>query len=331
LGLVLSEIQERSDVGALTAVAHRIVHGGPRYFEPQEITPELLDELRRLSPFDPEHLPSEIRLVEAVHRHDRALRQVACFDTAFHHTLPRVAQILPLPRRYEDAGVRRYGFHGLSYQFLLEELIRVGDQAAVRGRVILAHLGHGASLAAVGDGKCIDTSMSFTPAAGLVMGTRTGDLDPGLVAFLSATESMSAVQFQKLVHHESGLLGISETSGDMRELLACAATDARAAEAVDVFCYQAKKWIGGYVAALGGLDTLVFAGGIGENCPSIRARICAGLEFLGLVWDEKRNIANASVISAAGSRVKVRVIHTDEEQMIARSAATLLKLGAPQK
>ncbi len=193
--------------------------------------------------------------------------------------LPRVASLLPIPRRYEAQGVRRYGFHGLSYAFLMEELARLGDPAATKGRVILAHLGNGASLAAVRDGKSIDTSMGFTPTAGLVMSTRSGDLDPGLVCYLARTEQMSAAQFQEMVNHESGLLGVSETSSDMRDLLDRETQDVRAAEAVALFCYQAKKWIGAFAAALGGLDTLVFAGGIGENAPPVRERICDGLGF----------------------------------------------------
>jgi propionate kinase len=287
--------------------------------------------LRRLSPFDPEHLPSEIALVEALGERCKNLPQVACFDTAFHRDLPQLARILPLPRRYEAAGVRRYGFHGLSYEFQMEELIRVGDRAATNGRVILAHLGNGASMAAVRDGQCIDTSMGFTPTAGLVMGTRSGDLDPGLVSYLALTEEMNAPEFQKLVNHQSGMLGISETSSDMRTLLAAESHDSRAAEAVGLFCYQAKKWVGAYTAALGGLDTLVFAGGIGENCAPIRTRICDGLQFLGLMLDEKRNDENASLISAAGSRVTVRVIRTDEELVIARSAARVFQAVAKEQ
>ena len=235
--------------------------------EPERVTPELLDELHRITPYDPEHLPLEIELIEAFRQRHPRLPQVACFDTAFHRTMPRVARLLPIPRRYEAAGVRRYGFHGLSYAFLMEELARLGDPAATKGRVILAHLGNGASLAAVRDGKSIDTSMGFTPTAGLVMSTRSGDLDPGLVSYLARTEQMSAAQFQEMVNHESGLLGVSEISSDMRDLLAREADDVRAAEAVALFCYQAKKWIGSFAAALGGLDTLVFAGGIGENAP----------------------------------------------------------------
>ena len=229
--------------------------------------------------------------------------------------------MLPLPRRYEAQGVRRYGFHGLSYAFLMQELARIGDPAATAGRVILAHLGSGASMAAVRDGKSIDTSMGLTPAAGLVMGTRTGDLDPGLVYYLQHSQNMTPAQFQHLVNHQSGLLGISETSSDMQDLLRREGDDVRAAEAIGLFSYQAKKWIGSFAAALGGLDTLVFAGGIGEHAPSVRARICEGLGFLGVELSEARNRENAPAISTEASRVSVRVIHTDEALMIARSVA----------
>ena len=235
--------------------------------------------------------------------------------------------LLPIPRRYEAQGVRRYGFHGLSYAFLMEELARLGDPAATTGLVILGHLGNGASLAAVRDGKPVDTSMSFTPTAGVPMSTRSGDLDPGLVWYLARVDKMSAKQFNEMVNFHSGLLGISETSSDMRDLLDSATQDVRAAEAVALFCYQVKKWIGGFAAALGGLDTLVFAGGIGENAPAVRTRICDGLEFLGITIEEKRNAANEGVISAAASRVAVRVIRTDEERMIAKTVCCLLGLG----
>jgi len=258
-------IEERSGRDALTAVGHRVVHGGPKYSKPQRITAEMVEEFHRLSPFDPVHLPQEILLTEAFHHRFPDLPQVACFDTDFHHDLPQVARLLPIPRRYEAQGVRRYGFHGLSYAFLMGELARLGDPAATTGRVILAHLGNGASLAAVRDGKSMDTSMGFTPAAGLVMSTRSGDLDPGLVSFMARSEQMTASQFDRMINHESGLLGVSETSSDLRDLLAREAVDVRAAEAVALFCYQATKWIGSFAAALGGLDTLVFAGGIGEE------------------------------------------------------------------
>lgn len=313
---------------ALTAVGHRVVHGGPTYSAPQRISPEMVEELHQLSPFAPEHLPEEILLVEAFHRRWPELPQVACFDTAFHHDLPRVAQLLPIPRRYEAQGVRRYGFHGLSYEFLTEELVRLAGQEAAGGRVILAHLGNGASLAAVRDGKPVDTSMSFTPTSGVPMSTRSGDLDPGLFSYLSHTEKMSVAEFNTMVNSKSGLMGISETSSDMRDLLELESHDIRAAEAVELFCYQVKKWIGGFSAALGGLDTLVFAAGIGEKSPAVRARICDGLQFLGVELDGSANMENTDVVSAASSRVTVRVIRTDEERMIARSVCRVLKIGS---
>ncbi len=327
VGALMDWIAERKGRDALTAVGHRVVHGGPKYYKPQRITAEMVEELRHLSPFDPDHMPEEILLTEAFHRRFPDLPQVACFDTAFHHDLPRVAQQLPIPRRYETQGVRRYGFHGLSYAFLMEELARLGDPGATTGRVILGHLGNGASLAAVRDGKSVDTSMSFTPTAGVPMSTRSGDLDPGLVWYLARAEKMSAKQFNEMVNLQSGLLGVSETSSDMRDLLDRETQDVRAAEAIALFCYQIKKWIGAFAASLGGLDTLVFAGGIGENVPTVRARICEGLGFLGIGIDEKRNAANEGVISAAASRVAVRVIRTDEERMIAKTVCRVLGLG----
>ena len=242
--------------------------------------------------------------------------------------MPRVARLLPIPRRYEAKGVQRYGFHGLSYAYLMEELARLGDPAAATGRVILAHLGNGASLAAVRDGKSIDTSMAFTPTAGLPMSTRSGDLDPGLVNYLARTEQITAAQFDHMVNHESGLLGVSETSSDMRDLLALEGSDARAADAVAMFCYQAKKWIGAFAAALGGVETLVFAGGIGEHAPLIRERICEGLVFLGIELDRARNDETGPLISPDAGRVAVRVIHTDEELMIARSVSHVLNHGS---
>jgi acetate kinase len=312
-------IEERIGRDSLTAAGHRVVHGGPKYREPQRITRELVEELRQLSPFDPEHLPEEIQLTEAFHRRFPDLPQVACFDTAFHRELPRVARLLPIPRRYDAKGVHRYGFHGLSYAFLMEELARVAGPQAARGRVILAHLGNGASLAAVHEGKPVDTTMGFTPTAGVPMSTRSGDLDPGLVWYLARTERIDAKQFNEMVNFRSGLLGVSETSSDMRALLEREAEDVRAAEAVALFCYQVKKWIGAFAAALSGLDTLVFAGGIGENAPRVRARVCDGLVFLGIELEEKKNAANAGVISTDASRVTVRVIRTDEEWMIAKT------------
>jgi acetate kinase len=245
--------------------------------------------------------------------------------------MPRVAQLLPIPRRFEAMGVRRYGFHGLSYAYLVGEIARVAGPQADQGRVILAHLGNGASLAAVRNGQSVDTSMGFTPAAGIPMGTRPGDLDPGVAWFMMLTENLTPKQFNDLINHESGLLGVSETSSDMRDLLEQEASDVRAAEAVALFCYQVKKWVGAFAAALGGLDTLVFAGGIGENAPIVRARICDGLGFLGIELDEERNVANAAVISADTSRVPVRVIHTDGEWIVATLVCHVLGLGMTEE
>ena len=328
--ILIDWLNKQSEFEAVRAVGHRVVHG-MQHAEPAPVTPELLDELHRITAYDPDHLPREIELIEAFRQRHPKLPQVVCFDTTFHRSMPRVAKLLPIPRRYEAKGVHRYGFHGLSYAYLMEELAHLGDPAATTGRVILAHLGNGASMAAVRDGKSIDTSMGFTPASGLPMSTRSGDLDPGLVSFLARTEQMTAIQFDQMANHESGLLGVSEISSDVRDLLAQEATDVRAAEAVALFCYQAKKWIGAFAAALGGVDTLVFAGGIGENAPLIRERICDGLGFLGIELDPQRNAKNAPLISPDVGRVKLRVIRTDEQLMIARSVARVLNLGSAGK
>jgi acetate kinase len=322
---LLDWLEAQPVFASIRAVGHRVVHG-MKHSKPERVTPKLVAELHRIMPYDPDHLRREIGLIETFARRHPKLPQMACFDTAFHRTMPRVAKLLPIPWRYATKGVERYGFHGLSYAYLMGELGRL-DPAATKGRVILAHLGNGASLAAVRDGKSIDTSMGFTPTAGLVMSTRTGDLDPGLIYYLERTERMTIKQFQHMVNHKSGLLGVSGTSSDVRDLLTSEATDARAAEAVDLFCYQAKKWIGSFAAALGGLDTLVFAAGIGENAPQIRERICDGLGFLSVKLDKKRNAKNEPLISSDAGRVKVRVIRTDEELMIARSVCRVLGFG----
>jgi acetate kinase len=328
---LLRRLREMAGDAHFDAVGHRVVHGGPHYREPQIIDAAMLAELRRIRSFDPNHLPAEIALMEVFAKKFPGTPQIACFDTAFHRDMPRVAKLLPIPRRYAAKGVERYGFHGLSYTYLVQELERLAGPRAVKGRVILAHLGNGASMAAVRDGKSIDTTMAFTPAAGLVMSTRSGDLDPGLVTFLARSEKMTAAQFDEMVNRESGLLGVSEISPDMRDLLARESEDVRAAEAVALFCYQAKKWIGAYAAALGGLDTLVFAGGIGERAAPVRARICDGLQFLGIELDESRNSAHEEIISGTSSRVEVRIIRTDEELMIARSVCRVIGANAQRK
>ncbi len=317
-------LDEQISLASIAAVGHRVVNGGAHHKEPVRVTLELLDELRRISAFAPEHLPAEIAIIDLFRERLPSLAQVACFDTAFHRDMPRVARILPIPRHFQAQGVERFGFHGLSYSFLMQELARVGGGEAASGRVILAHLGNGVSLAAVRGGQCIDTSMGFTPAAGVPMSTRSGDLDPGLVWYLAQTAHMTAEQFHQMVNHQSGLLGVSETSSDLRDLLNREDDDVRSAEAVALFCYQIKKFIGAYAAALGGLDTLVFAGGIGENAPVIRSRICMDLSFLGIQLDETRNASSGPVISSADSRVVVRVIRTDEEAMIVQAVGRIL-------
>jgi acetate kinase len=322
-GLVIELIEQKLGLASIVAVGHRVVHGGDRFVEPGLVTAEMLDLLRRMGPLDPEHLPGEIALIEALVLAVPGVPQVACFDTAFHRTMSKSAQIVPIPRRYWGLGVRRYGFHGLSYAYLTEELARTAGPAEARGRVILAHLGSGASLAAVREGRCLDTTMGFTPASGLVMGRRCGDLDPGLIAFLAHAEGMTPGQFHRMANEESGLLGVSETSADLRDLLARRELDHRAAEAVDLFCYRVKTGIGSLSAVLGGLDSLVFSGGIGENSPEVRHRVCEGLEYLGIALDGGRNEAGETLISTDASATRVRVIRTDEEIVIARAAIRL--------
>jgi acetate kinase len=332
-GRLVDWLAERADVALLQGIGHRIVHGGPRHMEPARVTVELLDELRRLRAYAPDHLPIEIGLIERIRDRFPECPQAACFDTSFHRDLPRVARILPLPRVLQAEGVQRYGFHGLSYAFLMQELARVAGEPPAQARIILAHLGNGASLAAVRGGRSIDTSMAFTPASGIPMSTRSGDVDPGLVRYLAQTRQLGPEAFHRMVNQESGLLGLSETSSDVRDLLQREASDERAREALDVFCYHVRKWIGGFAAALGGVDTLVFAGGIGENAWQIRSRICAELRFLGIELDANRNAGGMSVISSDASTVAVRVIRTDEELMIARAVSEFLggpEPGAPE-
>jgi acetate kinase len=319
---LLDWLEKQTGFGKIEGIGHRVVHG-MQHTHSEIISDELMKELNQISSYDPDHLPAEIEIIRLCRNRYPSLMQVACFDTAFHTAMPRVAKILPIPRRFDRAGIQRYGFHGLSFTYLMEVLKHKGDAKETKGRVILAHLGSGASLAAVKDGKNLDTSMGFTTSGGLVMGTRCGDLDPGVAWYMMQNEDMTTEQFNHLINHESGLLGLSETSSDMLDLLRLQSTDIRAVEAVGLFCYQVKKWIGAFTAVLGGLDTLVFSGGIGENAPDIRSRICEGLEYLGIELNEEQNHKNALLISAKNSPVKIRVIPTDEESVIARSTAEL--------
>jgi acetate kinase len=310
----------------LAAIGHRVVHGGSAFSAPQRITPDVLAALDQLVPLAPNHMPQALAAMRATERAYPALPHVACFDTAFHRGMPRVAQLYALPATFADAGVVRYGFHGLSYEYILRELRRV-DPAAAADRVIIAHLGNGASMAAVRDGASLDTTMGFTPAGGLVMGTRPGDLDPGVPLYLVAQRKLTPEALNALIEQQSGLLGVSGISADMRDLLSREASDPRAAAAIELFCYSARKFVGALAAALGGLDTLVFTAGIGERAAPVRGRICAGLEFLGIQLDDGRNATHAPIISAEGSRVIVRVMRTDEDLMIAQHTRKVLALG----
>jgi acetate kinase len=323
LEAMLGWMSEHGFLSGLAAVGHRLVQGGPRHKNPVEITTEFMDEIEQLIPLDPDHLPAAIQGIKFVAGKFPELPQVACFDTAFHSSIPKVASMYALPRRLYDQGIRRYGFHGLSYEYVMDEL-RTQEGKLADGRVIIAHLGSGASMVAVRGGKSIDTSMGFTPLEGLVMATRSGDVDPGALFYLLENEKMSAKEIGTLLNKQSGLLGVSDTSADMRNLLNEVDKDARARDAVDLFCYRAKKYMGAYSAALEGLDLLVFTGGIGEHAPAVRKQICEGLDFLGIRLDAARNEANGALISSPESRVKVRVIKTNEDLVIARHVVSTL-------
>ncbi len=310
---------ERLKLPRLDVVGHRIVHGGAHHVAPEIVTPALIADLKRLIAFAPLHMPGGIEGVEAVAARHPKLPQVACFDTAFHRGMPERAERFPLPRELWDAGVRRYGFHGISYEYIMQAL-----GADVPTRLIIAHLGNGASMAAVENGRPLDTTMGFTPAGGFMMGTRPGDLDPGVILYLLEQKGYDAAQLSRLVNLKSGLLGVSGLSSDVKTLLDARGSNADAAEAIEMFCYQIRKAIGALAAALGGLDVLIFTGGIGEHAAAVRAEACQGLAHLGLAIDPRRNDSNQDTISAADSRCRVRVIPTNENLMVARHAARLI-------
>jgi acetate kinase len=314
--LLLGKLSDETPLANIAAVGHRIVHGGPHYAGPQHITEEVERDLQTLAGLDPEHTPIALRLIHILRQRLPDARQVACFDTAFFHDLPAVAQIIPLPQKYRQQGLRRYGFHGLSYDYLLSSFGRIAGETAANGRVILAHLGSGASLAAIHHGKPVDITMGFTPVSGITMSTRSGDIDPDVAWYLQQQFGVSTEEYHRIIHSESGLLGVSGSSADMRTLLEHEATDQSAALAVELFCYDVKKAIGALSATLGGLDSLIFSGGIGEQSAIIRARVCAGLGFLGIELDEAANAKHRELIASDASRVGVHVLPTNEAQVI---------------
>lgn len=324
LAAVLDRCRAELGEHRLVAVGHRIVHGGVKFAVPVRIDAAVLSELEALVPLAPLHQPHNLAAVRAVGRQAPHLPQVACFDTAFHRTQSEVAQRFGLPRRFTDEGVRRYGFHGLSYEYIASVLPGIDPRAAA-GRTVVAHLGNGVSMCAMLGGRSVATTMSFTPADGLLMGTRTGSLDPGILLYLMKRHGMDADELEHLIYHESGLLGVSGISSDMRELLA--SDDSRAAEALDLFIYRIGRELGSLAAALGGLDALVFTAGIGENSPEIRARVCRDAAWLGVELDEATNELGAPQISRAGSGAAVWTVPTNEELMIARHTRQVLGLN----
>jgi acetate kinase len=315
---LFERLRKNSAVKKIDAVGHRIVHGGIEYSRPQGITPELMEKLNQLVPLAPDHLPNEITGIMAINKTYPGLTQVACFDTAFHRQLPLRAKMYPLPRRLFQEGIMRYGFHGLSYEYIMQELMTVAGEKVARGRIIMAHLGSGASMAAVKDGKSMDTTMGFTPTGGLMMGTRSGDLDPGILIYLLEEKGLSPGSLNEMLNAYSGLLGVSGRGSDMKFLLDNETKSSDIAEAIYLFCYQAKKFLGSLCTALGGLDTLIFTGGIGENSPVIRKRICDDMTFLNIYLDPIKNESNKPIISSDGVPTTIRVMKTNEELMIAR-------------
>jgi acetate kinase len=301
------------------AVGHRMVHGGPNHIAPEIVTDDLISDLKRLIPFAPLHMPGGIEGIEAIASRLAPIHQVACFDTAFHRQMPELAQRLPIPRALYDDGIRRYGFHGISYEYIVQTL-----GADVPPRLIVAHLGNGASMAAIFGGCALDTTMGFTPAGGFMMGTRSGDLDPGVMLYLLDQKEYDSARLSNMVNHQSGLLGVSELSADMKKLLDARESNPHAAQAIAMFCYQLRKSIGAFAAVLGGLDMLVFTGGIGEHASQIRAEVGRGLEHLGIAIDDARNDSHREIISTDSSRCEVRVIVTNENLMIARHTRKLL-------
>jgi len=331
VNVLVEWITSRLQAADVAAVAHRVVYGGPGLSATQAVDTAMLNALYDGASSEPAHLPQEIRLIETLRRHYPDAAHIACFDNGFHATMPKVASMLPIPRRYDAQGLRRYGYHGLSCAYLTRKLAEVAGPSAAAGKLVIAHLGGGASVTAVEGGRSRDTTMGLTPTGGMMMGKRSGDLDPGLAWQLGRREQMSPAAFHHMVNHQSGVLGVSGTSADLRVLLDLQGVDSRAAEAVEMFCYQARKAICAMAGAIDGMETLIFTGGIGENADEVRRRICAGLTHLGVVLDPARNLGDAPVISTGASPVCVRVMRTDEQWMIAEEARQWLATTCPMR
>lgn len=328
--IFIQHLSDKIPMQSITAIGHRIVYAGPDYVQPTMIDDQLETTLRSLARFDPEHAPATLQLITSLKQRFPRAVHVACFDTAFFHDLPLVARHIAIPRRFTTGGVRRFGFHGLSYTHLMTTFQDIAGAEAASGRVILAHLGSGASVAALRGGKPIETTMGLTPTSGVVMGARSGDVDPNLAWFLQQQSGMTLDEYTHMINFESGLLAVSGLSSDMYTLLQSQTTNPHAAEAVDLFCYQVKKAIGALAATIGGVDSLVFSGGIGEKSAEIRSRICDGLGFLGVQLDESANATGGDLISAQGSGVGVHVIATDESRVIASQVGALLHTQTSQ-
>lgn len=320
----IRDVLIRKEAGLPRAVGYRVVHGGGKYSAPTPVTDAVLADMRSFTSLAPEHMPLQIATIELCRELYPTAHHIACFDTAFHESLPVLARIVPLPRALAQEGVRRYGFHGISYTSIVAQLAREG---VIPERVVVAHLGNGASITALKHGVSVETSMGMTPASGLLMSTRVGDIDPGIITYLHRERGLTSDEIDVLINKQSGLLGVSGLTGDMKQLLALEAEHPHAKDAVDIFCYTVKKYIGAYAAVLDGIDMLVFSGGIGEVAPKIRERICAGLSWMGIVLEQEKNATSAAVLSAEGARVVVRVVHTDEEQVIADACARGITVG----
>jgi len=327
IALVLDALERAGLSSTVAAVGHRVVHGGRRYSSAWHgVDRAMLEELKRLVPLAPEHLPQAIAAITAFQESFPDVPHVACFDTAFHQTLSPLARQYPMPPLPETSEIVRFGFHGLSCESVLDELRRI-DPAMVERRIVIAHLGNGASMTAVRDGHSVETTMGFTPTGGLMMGTRTGDLDPGVLLYLLSEQGMSPDRLRLLVNKQSGLKGVSGQTSEMRDLLELAPFDRNASNAIDLYCYLARKQLGALIAVLGGIDLLVFTGGIGERAAAVRSGICASLEFAGIALDETRNAGNATIISANDATATVRVIPTDEDRVIAQHTLSALQGG----